>query len=199
MKYLIVDTWNGEGYSESTAFIQHSKDIMSVTEQLAKDCGDLDTPPKMVVSESGKKDGTGMCIAWSYDIADDNGAIHFEPYPKEIVGIIIHPNVNDYTIYTSMEAWEQVQEDIRTTSEDYETDEDLYGTVHHCMDDEKDWLLMDGDCITEKCCSIQENLDIDCNGGDGVESEHWKCKECGAIFHVPIEIVRDWNNKSLIV
>ena len=53
---------------------------------------------------------------------------------------------------------------------------------------------LDGPANT--CCT-SKNLEFD-EGGDGVEWEQWKCTKCFCKYVVPIEIIRDFDEMSLI-
>ena len=46
-------------------------------------------------------------------------------------------------------------------------------------------------------CCTPKNLEFD-ESGDGVEWEQWKCTKCFCKYVVPIEIIRDFDEMSLI-
>jgi len=127
-KYIIVDTFNGEGYSNSKAEV---KEFESLDEakvyayNLANEfCGDNGS---LVLTERQVIYGINPIDEDEYD---SYGAVHFEELPDGIVSVTINPDVNEYALHDA-ESDAEVVEYIKSESEDFEQLEDC----HH-LDDE---------------------------------------------------------------
>jgi len=189
-KYLIVDTWNGEGYSECKAWFMMFEDdnkASTYAKQEAKIYGQ-DKPLELYVNPADVMDKS-----WIYGSEDeDSGSVHFREIGENVQGVIIMPMVNEYEIVTTLERWDEVLELI-SKHPDYEAnDEQQFGQCYDCMgEEENDWILM----TPEMMCCRQDALEITMEG-DGVEYEIWECQCCKKPYNVPIEIVRDWKNRE---
>jgi hypothetical protein len=86
MKYAIIETWNGEGYSsENLAYIvEHDSD--SRAQQRLKDLVSIQTDAENIVESDG---------LITYDIGDDNGTFQFIKNAESIYGVVILTNVNE--------------------------------------------------------------------------------------------------------
>ncbi len=100
-RYIIVDTFNGQGYSDSGIV----KDITfnNVTEQQAKylalevareEFGERYLP----VSDDQEIKVTYQDDALCMDDSEDQGAVHFIKVPDDTYGILIEPSVNGVTV-----------------------------------------------------------------------------------------------------
>jgi hypothetical protein len=130
-KYLIIDTFNGPGYSDSNASVVLTDDIHKLASDMAKECAGEDADTVKFNDADGK-------LAYVYDTFfdnEDNGAIHFIEYPENLLGVVIMPNVNDYEVLETKEELQDTIDWITEHSEDYDPDPEeemgIYGTVHH--------------------------------------------------------------------
>ena len=131
-KFIIVDTFNGEGYSESKAHTVELKDLdaakIHAYNYLVESLGGLKT---MVTAYTcGTLSITISDERISFDDETDQGAVHFEELPVGIVSVTINPDVNEYSLHDA-ESDAEVVEYIKSESEDFEQLEDC----HH-LDDE---------------------------------------------------------------
>ena len=165
-KYLFIDTWNGEGYSDSKAFTEELKDDLAANLKVIE-----------VVKESMPDDGTMQLINIDYttdwcktmgfvkeaaelvgyqytgeDLSDEDstfddcensGSVTCVGWSDDIVGVIVSPNVNDYQIIRVQEEWDSVVETVKEMSEEYKDEQEIYGTCHHSMDNGNDWILFE--------------------------------------------------------
>ena len=102
-KFILIDTWNGEGYSDSKAEIIEARsfhEAMGIAHEIVhtKECDRV---------EAGMPMGT-----WDYTVNDDdgnpvdNGAIRVIPYNGEY-GILIMPDGNDYRLLVTKEEYDK--------------------------------------------------------------------------------------------
>lgn len=181
-KYILVDTWNGEGYSESNATIieaeNYGKALEFAKERAEEACG-----------------GNGSVRVFnkntaSYTIDGDEGAYHILPYEGQY-GICIFPDVNHFTTFHSRGTY---MGELQISCKDKECD----------SDDVLEVRVNEAGCLhTGKGCEIfqkldnYDNLEFD-SEGDGVEYEIWKSKLTGQKYKVPISIERDFVNMEKI-
>ncbi len=101
MRYIIVDTFNGSGYSDSGIVRDITFD--NATEEQAKynalevareEFGERYLP----VSDDQEIKVTYQDDALCMDDGEDQGAIHFIKVPDDAFGILIKPDVNDVTV-----------------------------------------------------------------------------------------------------
>jgi hypothetical protein len=88
--YLIVQTWNGEGYSEENKIVE-VKPFDNVTQVIN------------YVTELAKKEISGLkknygIAGGNYKINDDSGRFHYFKLKPEDYGVIIFTNVNDVKV-----------------------------------------------------------------------------------------------------
>lgn len=139
-KYFVIDTWNGEGYSDSKVVIREIDDVVKYMKGFADGCiGSWDDEEENGVVRRYPVENP---LRYEYSIGDDDGAVELIPFSEDVVGVIVIPNVNDNVIINSFQDMDNCIELVKG-SEDYEEDGDEFGVVHHCMDDGKDWILFE--------------------------------------------------------
>jgi len=102
-KYLIIDTWNGEGYTDSNVTLMEFKSVMAA-ERYCKEMAqhqlnavyrdDEDNCDRE--AERYEEDGY-VCF---YDICEDNGAYHYIELDDSFYGITLNPCINDYDVFS---------------------------------------------------------------------------------------------------
>jgi len=189
-KYLLIETWNGEGYSDSTARIVETSLPNNYAKSVAQKCAGEDND---VFSSSYKQ-----MVAWTYDIGgEDSGAVVIFPVPTNWVGVVLKPMINHFEVIDTEEHLNVYIDHITTQSEEYKDDQELFGTIHHAVMDEDIIVFIKEDLekVAEKFKDEEYEYDHE---GDGVEYEVWKSKVTGQQIKVPIEIIRDWDNIETI-
>lgn len=114
MKYAIVSTWNGEGYSyQNTAEIKEFKNDSEAQNYLRELF--FESVPKANAEE------TDGCI--SYELGDDQGSFVFIRNAELIYGIMILTNVNEIHPLLSKKDWlKHISHAVQQSDPD-ETDE----------------------------------------------------------------------------
>jgi hypothetical protein len=86
MKYAIIETWNGEGYSfQNLARIENYNSDAEAQQRL-RDLIAIQTDAKNIVESDG---------LITYDIHDDNGTFQFIKNAESIYGVVILTNENE--------------------------------------------------------------------------------------------------------
>ena len=188
-KYLLIDTWNGEGYSESSAKVK-------TYSCLAEAMLDAQTEAQMQAGTAGKidLDLDGASISFVYEVdgrEGDSGAVHLIEFPEHFIGLIIKPMINDFKVVKQWDEWHKLIKHVKENSEEYKDGLELYGNCHHNIMEDTDYILYNNESLISKQLKITE-------GGDGVEYEYWEDENTGEIYKVPIEIVRSFNEMELI-
>jgi hypothetical protein len=126
-KYIIVDTFNGEGYSNSKAEVKEFESLdeakvyaYNLANEFCSDNGSLVLTERQVIYGIHPIDD---------DEYDSYGAVHFEELPEGIVSVTINPDVNEYTLHDA-DSDAEVIEYIKS-----ESDEEELEDCHH-LDDE---------------------------------------------------------------
>jgi hypothetical protein len=135
-KYLIVDTFNGEGYSDSSAEIKEFASLDEAKEfaiSQAVKCTDnidsidvLDDRVLYGINEDKGSDMEGL------DRFEDQGAVHFVELLEDTVAISINPTINEFVQLDKEGEADLINWLI--TSEETEDGEELEGTCHHLDD-----------------------------------------------------------------
>jgi hypothetical protein len=135
-KYLIVDTFNGEGYSDSSAEIKEFASLDEAKEfaiSQAVKCTDnvdsidvLDDRVLYGINEDKDSDMEGL------DRFEDQGAVHFVELLEDTVAISINPTINEFVQLDKEGEADLINWLI--TSEETEDGEELEGTCHHLDD-----------------------------------------------------------------
>ena len=138
-KYLFVDTWNGQGYSESKAFVLEfpSRELAILkAHELANDCAnstdDEKEPLTFFTAEDFNEEADATLFGYSYELGDDAGAMSVIDFNEETVGVILNPCINDFYVFDDAEEWQSQIDLIKEHSIDYSKEEDnVFGWVHH--------------------------------------------------------------------
>lgn len=135
-KYLIVDTFNGEGYSDSSAEIIEvtSEKVarqyaISQAEKLTDSVDSIEVLDDRVlygINEDKYSDMEGL------DRFEDQGAVHFVELLEDTVAISINPTINEFVQLDKEGEADLINWLI--TSEETEDGEELEGTCHHLDD-----------------------------------------------------------------
>jgi len=201
--FIIVDTWNGVGYSDSNAKVMRFKN----SSEAANYC--LEAAYEQAKSMGTKcyshKNDKDVVDAYGYQDSDDEddddlnaGAFHFVEVTSQTKGVILNPIVNDFYVMETEEQWKEAI-DLAIEKGDCEEDEkerlksnDADGLYIHsgsgCSGDAQFIELNVSNEILN-----QRELEYYSEGTNDTENEVWKHSD-GRKFLVPIEIVRDFDN-----
>ncbi len=185
-KYIIVSTWNGEGYTSENfineiVLLDNDAQALVLCKALAED--------QLGADVTIQKNGAG------FDHGDDQGAYHFFELKDEHYGVRFEPNWNKAELLTEAE-YKAVVAELRTQI------------------DEEDGIIDDGDSIFFHTGEIKDGVDVqyevdyqfevikrgpdvdnlefvDC---DNLEFETYRDTTTGKHYTVPLELVRDWDN-----
>lgn len=135
-KYLIVDTFNGEGYSDSSAELKEFASLDEAKEfaisQAVKSTDSVDSIEVLDdrvlygINEDRGSDMEGL------DRFEDQGAVHFVELLEGTVAISINPTINEFVQLDKEGEADLINWLI--TSEETEEGEELEGTCHHLDD-----------------------------------------------------------------
>ncbi len=118
MKALIVDTFNGEGYSEPTikvSNVRSSVEALEIIDDMRLSYGDD------FIEKEIDGDNKGDVIL-TLDDGEDQGAIHIMDLPtSEFYILKIDPQVNDVKFYAKMPTMEKALETLKDIIEDEST------------------------------------------------------------------------------
>jgi hypothetical protein len=96
MKYAIIETWNGEGYSsENLAYIEEYNTDAEAQQKLT-DLMSMQSNATDIESSLG-------CI--TYSKGDDNGSFIFIRNADKLYGVVIHANVNEVILIHTKKDW----------------------------------------------------------------------------------------------
>lgn len=138
-KYLIVDTFNGVGYSDSSAKIVEFASIDDAREYalaMAREFKDEDSPLEIledrIIYGVNGDDDIEYDAEYPLDRYEDHGAVHFVKLDAGTVAVLIEPTINEFTQLEDTD----IDEVVSRLSESEESDEgeDLEGTCHHLDD-----------------------------------------------------------------
>lgn len=145
-KYLIVDTFNGMGYSDSSARIMEFASVDEARElalSMAKDFAEEGSP--LLVRDDkviyGVNCGDDFDNEEPLDNYEDHGAVHFVKLESDTVGILIEPTINEFTQLTTLDVAEVVARLLE--SEESEDGEEVEGTCHHLEDSVEIYFRID--------------------------------------------------------
>lgn len=140
MKYLIVDTYNGDGYTNSS---HHVKEFESI-EKCRSYC--IDLAKQCAGNEFVVDDGEGVTYTTDgissfdeVDDAEDHGCVHYQQLNGGEIAVCINPLVNDYWVLHTEAEVDEVIEMIREYSDEYAEsmacgiifNESFFGSYHH--------------------------------------------------------------------
>jgi len=195
-KFIIVDTWNGEGYSDSSHEIIEANNINEVHDYCmgrAQECISID--------DGALEDNKGESFGWvRYQIDDDYGCIHWEYLSEDAIAVCLNPMVNEYWMVESQIDLQEMMKLIEENSEEDFEDEAIIGGYHHNGLGDGDLTIQLIDSDIDKSISHPEDTPSIYNGegivfhdsGDGISWEIWREEKTDKLFRVPIEIVRDF-------
>lgn len=148
-KYLITDTWNGEGYSDSDIEILEVENYLSgspkqeeLKEKLLNRIIDLHNLKSIEITDNS--------ITYQIDNdCQDSGTYHFEPLTEDMIAVAIFPNICGHEVIRDIETLEKYKTLVREAmnEDDWEfnskyDDSDIYGYVAHAKGiDESDLIL----------------------------------------------------------
>lgn len=159
IKALIVDLYNGEGYSSSTAYYKLFDSIEKVHEHCVKEAFDSVGGISSLIDIYDKCDNDtnedelpGIYIGVNRIMYTDdahNGSLHYRLMGDDnILGVVLYPNINEYAVVKHGLKWASMIEAVRNNSDDMEDDSDLFGTVHHdLMGNGLDAILLSEDML----------------------------------------------------
>lgn len=177
-KYLFVDTWNGEGYSESKAEVIKTDNPKEFLQKAFENCGEF---------KVNKQDDP---LTISYGNGEDDGAVCLVEFTDDIIGVSVDPCINDFVLFDNQEEWDKF---IQAAKESEDFNGDVFGVCLHEVYDDITCILFSREMLVED--EILLRLEWT-EGGDGVEYEYWVDPKTKKMYNVPIKIVRDFKNKT---
>jgi len=180
MKYLIVETWNGEGYSEEN-FITEIIELKNDAEAMAH-CMKLATENQQPCEVTKGEDSA------QFNKGDDDGAYHFFTLTDDAYAVVILCNINTPMIFTKEQYEAEIGKADPSLMEDAKNGDGRHFFGAGDLDDDYDTQF---EIINRNPKPTEEDLEW-FDGGDGVEYEVWKHAD-GRMFKVPIEIVRNFD------
>jgi hypothetical protein len=96
MKYAIIETWNGEGYSsENLAYIKEFNNDSEAQNYLES----------LMQIQTGAKDIESSLGCITYEKGDDQGSFTFIRSAENIYGVVILTNVNEVVVIRDKKDW----------------------------------------------------------------------------------------------
>jgi len=93
-KYIIIETWNGEGYSDSNAQIMEFEDSnearMHCIKEAKEQCSYFNVNGNYV----------------EYFIGEDSGAFSFVLLNEGVIGVVINPMINEFEVVVDEKIWD---------------------------------------------------------------------------------------------
>ena len=114
MKYAIIETWNGEGYSSENLASIKEFDNDSVAQKYLESLVHFQTGAEIIESSIG-------CI--SYEKGEDQGSFTFIRNAEKLYGVMIFCNVNEVHPILSKKEWHKRISGAITLSDPEELDE----------------------------------------------------------------------------
>lgn len=120
--YIVIDTWNGEGYSDKNGTeIKRFKSKVSA-EQYAETEATRQLPYPISIRHSHEKivyeDGI-----FGFAIDEDYGTYQVHPFPEDAYAVMIRCNVNEVDILTEEQYNNEIKDLLSEFEEDYDTSE----------------------------------------------------------------------------
>ena len=197
--YVIVETWNGEGYSyeNKITHIKYFEDDAAANNHcktLAEEAAKVATESFFLLEAFGANELTGDQGGWQYSNNEDAGTYCFFRLLPDSYGIVIKTNVC-HAILATKEEYEELFEEAKAQADPNDMDfEDTDTRIFiQAYEDEYDYQfeVISYDKIDRDDLEITE-------GGDGVETEIWRHPDANKLYKVGIEIKRDWDNMEQI-
>ena len=145
MQYLITDTWNGEGYSDSDIEIHevdtypsgHPK-IHKLQRKLIESILDINNLKSIEINDDS-------IIYQTDNDCQDAGIFYFEPLTNDILAVAIFPNICEHKVIRDKDTLEEyksfVREALAEEYSDYDEHE-IFGYCAECVGkDESDLIL----------------------------------------------------------
>ena len=110
MRYVVVDTWNGQGYSSENGVDLRFFWTKAEAESVAKHDASMYENLQRYVDDKA--------ISFGYDIDDDNGSYQVLELKDDTYAIMIRANVNEVDLLSEVEYNSKIQE---FESEDIDT------------------------------------------------------------------------------
>ena len=197
-KFIIIDTWNGEGYSDSRAGIKTFNDLQEVKDHAysvaLQSIGHSDEYALSHVDKAYRYD-----LSWNDEIWEDSGAIHYLPYSGQYA-VKIKPLSNSFEIIeTEADYNALIKSYIKTCTDEDDLkllkDGEEQNNCFHCIEGEDVILVIIHQPAEDK--ELISRLEF-YDSGDGVSQEIWADKANKNLYNVPIEIVRNWKEITKI-
>ncbi len=97
-KFIIIDTFNGEGYSDSTAVIKEFEDNQEARDHCQEQA--LINSSELTEYDDG----------FGYEMDDDAGAFKFVELTEDIIGVRLNPCINEYDLIKSERELDDMRE-----------------------------------------------------------------------------------------
>ena len=136
-KYLVTDTWNGEGYSDSNTQIIESE-IGELKEKLIYSIAHFDNLKSIEISDN----------SITYQINNDRkdaGTYYFEPLTKDILAVAIFPNICEHEVIRDKDTFDKYKYAVCDALAEEYTDYDEHEIFGYCAEckgkDDSDLIL----------------------------------------------------------
>jgi len=128
VNYLIVDTWNGEGYSECSAELKHFDSLSDAVKHCVNSAFDCIGDEVEIEGKQTISIHNGYVQYDTFNDCEDSGAVHYLLIEEDVLAVALFPLINDYEVITSKERLDEVIEAINEGKED---DVEIYDEFHH--------------------------------------------------------------------
>jgi hypothetical protein len=189
--YLIVETWNGEGYSSENIITEVKK---FESDAFAKDyCLEL-VRKSLDMSLVNEGDIESRNNGYTYTInEEDSGSYQYFELTDECYGVMIFCNINEVSILNEFEFSKCLSESFSDATDLEEIDGDMYSKrVFFGAENINNDYDLQFERIEPSTQDIIDNL-VYFAEGDGIEYEIWIDANTDVKYHVPISIERDFN------
>lgn len=188
-KYIIIETWNGEGYSEENR-------ITEIIE-LKNDAQALQYCSKLAAESQQPAEFEAMEDRIIFTKEDDAGAFHFRELKDEHFAVSILCNVNSLVLHTKEEYENRIYEQNKQALEEACNGEGrhFFGAGEFYDDYDVQFEVINREKLTGENLS-EDNLEW-VDSGDGVSYEIWIDKD-GQLYRIPIEIVRYFDDAEKV-
>lgn len=157
-KVLIVDLWNGEGYSDSKAWFHRVANKAAAQKYLMESvliaCSGIDAVMNAIEdADAGFIEGEpGLFVKDDriiYDMGEDQGSYHYKMIEKgeNVFGVVLHPNVNEYTLITDADEWVETVKRFKQFAKDEDVDDYLGYCFDGAWDGNLDAILFDTEML----------------------------------------------------
>ena len=127
---LVIDTWNGSGYSESRAFEKEFTTQLQAMEWVKREVAHTTQlePEMWHMSEVSNSERFTLY----YDDGEDAGALSVVfKKPSNLLAVAVYPMVNHYELITEQDELDGLVDFIKESSDDYKEDGVIFDTIHH--------------------------------------------------------------------